>query len=118
MEHLKVSMSVIVAPSMSGTFALTLLFHEPQLFIWYFGLAAVIGEVSPEVLRQVKVPTLLVHGQRDHMGQRSSSVYSGIPGSQVREIPDGEHACYLTNPALWHDMLTTFLKKLERATAA
>ena len=62
-------------------------------------------------LDQVRVPTLIVHGERDTRAPRAvaEGLHRGIEGSSLTVLRDAGHVCNLEIPSLFNDVLTTFL---------
>lgn len=61
-----------------------------------------------------QLPTLIVYGSRDErLGFASRDSLKVLPASQIAEIPDAGHACYMNQPALFHNLLYWFLNKLS-----
>jgi len=65
--------------------------------------------------RKMKVPTMIVYGERD-TGLGTSS-YNDLKNIQMSTKPqilkDGKHPAYLDQPKEWHTLLYNFLKLLE-----
>ncbi|KAK7487256.1 hypothetical protein BaRGS_00021484 [Batillaria attramentaria] len=61
-----------------------------------------------------QLPTLIVYGANDSsLGFTSRDDLKSLPHSQIAEIPDAGHACYMNQPAVFHKLLFSFLSKLS-----
>lgn len=108
---------VIISPSMSGGFALPYLFQDPsqcmERAIGYIAVAPVMSGQFKHSYPKSQLPTLIVYGSTDErLGFMSRDDLQSLPQSQIAEIPDAGHACYLNQPALFHNLLYSFLSKL------
>lgn len=109
---------VIISPSMSGGFALPYLFEDPlqstEKAIGYIPVAPVLTANWEQNYPKSQLPTLIVYGSRDErLGFASRDSLKVLPASQIAEIPDAGHACYMNQPALFHNLLYWFLNKLS-----
>lgn len=105
------SPSVIVSPSMSGSFSVPLLLRKPSLFAGYVPVAppAVKMYLAEDFEAVVGVPALIIYGEMDHMGERVSTRLSSIPGSKVVMIEGATHPAYLDEPEKFHSLFMGFL---------
>lgn len=101
----------IVSPSMSGSFSLPFLMHDPSKIGAFVPVAPVHSErFSPEDYMRTNVRTLIVYGELDkRLGLVSLHNLSYLPKHKVSVLPKANHAAYLDQPELWHQVLTTFL---------
>ena len=97
LEALEVGRVVIVAPSMSGRYALPFAMEHPGRLAGLVAVAPVgADELDPPApARNVKV--LAVWGENDHL----------FPA------PGADHACYLDAPEAFHQALSEFLAKVQ-----
>lgn len=70
---------------------------------------------AEEVLPAVRVPTLVVWGDRDDRTPRplSELIARSIPGAELRVIPNAAHLANLDNPAEFNRALDEFLARVE-----
>jgi abhydrolase domain-containing protein 14 len=106
---------VVVAPSMSGTFAVPLL--TSQLLPGLRGLVAVaaagLSEHTPAELDARQVPILYIYGELDSgLGQAGVRALRDASMAELREMPNASHPCYLDDPATFNQWLLEFLAKL------
>ncbi|KAF0310692.1 Protein ABHD14B [Amphibalanus amphitrite] len=108
---------VVVSPSLSGQFSIPLLLQQPSWLAGYVPVAPVGTEqITPTNAAEIKVPTVIVYGSKDHgLGESSERVLSQIGGSSVVVVPGGGHPAYLHNPTLWHRVLYNFARRLQPA---
>jgi abhydrolase domain-containing protein 14 len=113
---LDVDAPVLVAPSMSGGFALPLLIHHPDAVSGFVAVApAGVPDYEPE-LDAIRVPTLIIWGEKDtvipvSIGERMERK---INGSRLIVLEGASHPCYLDRPDEFHQALLDFLKGLRK----
>jgi pimeloyl-ACP methyl ester carboxylesterase len=75
------------------------------------------GIETSELLRRVKVPTLMVRGQYSPImtAEASRQALESKPGLRFREIPGAHHHVILEQPALVAEAIYEFLKPLDLA---
>lgn len=61
---------------------------------------------------QLRLPTLVVFGEKDRGGRMLLPWLQGIPGARTLEVKGGSHPCYVDSPDLFNSRLLTFLKPL------
>ncbi|CAG0883912.1 unnamed protein product [Cyprideis torosa] len=107
---------VVVAPSMSGTYAFPLLIQHPEYFRGFVPVAAVASTVltsDSKLMAQIIVPTLAIHGQKDSpVNVKNSQKFQKLKFGVVKEIPDARHPAYLDNPQLFHTLLKNFIQHI------
>jgi pimeloyl-ACP methyl ester carboxylesterase len=71
--------------------------------------------VSCEALRGVKVPTLLVHGERtpESFVKTNDAIARCIAGSRSVKIPNASHVRSYENPAAFNQALLEFIGKRQ-----
>jgi pimeloyl-ACP methyl ester carboxylesterase len=75
--------------------------------------------LRPEPGYRLPVPTLLVHGNRDQIGDITTSMREWAarePLAQYAVIPDAGHASNLDNPDHFTDLLTAFIDEVIATT--
>ncbi len=112
---LGVERAVVVSPSMSGAFSLPALSRAPRLFAGFVPVAPASREelrLAPDAPR---VPTLVLWGADDAVfpAEEGRALASSIPGAQLALIEGAGHACYLDQPARFHELLLGFLAGLD-----
>jgi len=114
-DELALERPVVVAPSMSGRFALPFCARNPERV---GGLVAVAPVEIPrwtEELARTALPALLVWGERDTVVPRAQAelLRSALTDSRLIVVPGAGHACYLPDPTVFHDALLEFLEALD-----
>jgi len=107
--------TVIVSPSMSGGFAIPVVFSEPALLSGWVPVAPVsITSHKLSEYQALRLPVLAVYGENDNQFRNQVEEYLGaIPEVTLKMIPGGSHPCYLDNPDLWHETLIKFLSGIK-----
>ncbi|CAG0919793.1 unnamed protein product [Notodromas monacha] len=109
--------AVVVSPSMSGTFSLSLLRSKPEMFAGFVPVAPVMSdELTQEYLGSLRVPTLVLYGDRDQHGKRVSEKLGKIPTSRVVMIEEASHPAYIDQPDVFHELMYNFLRLLTEMT--
>jgi abhydrolase domain-containing protein 14 len=111
-----VGQPVVVAPSMSGLFALPYAIERRD------GMTALIAVAPSGIrtfgndLRRIRTPTLLVWGENDGTVPllMAESMQDSIRRSELRVIPGAGHACYVDRPDEFHRILLSFLDTLDQ----
>jgi abhydrolase domain-containing protein 14 len=112
LRALAIDEPVVVAPSMSGTFALPLAAQHPAALRGFVPIAPVGIDEARAELDGSQVATLIVWGSADAVvpAAEAESLRALLPRSEVALIEGAGHACYLDQPAVFHDRLLAFLK--------
>jgi len=75
-------------------------------------LLAISDHTAEDVLRTIRVPTLIIAGEKDPFTPPWLSEQMGraIPGAEVLNLPEGTHTALIENPALMHLRMEVFLR--------
>lgn len=122
-DALALERAVLVAPSMSGCFALPFAAAHPGRLL---GIVPVAPACSESLAGPVDVPALILWGESDrvfplqplpsgspHPGaaNRAEALAAAFPGSRVELFPGASHPCYLDDPERFHALLIGFLEE-------
>jgi abhydrolase domain-containing protein 14 len=108
----KLNKPIVVGPSMGGRISLEFCLDHPEL-VGGLVLAGAVGvEENKERLSEIKVPTLIVWGEKDAISPIANghTLNEKISGSSFVQINDAPHPCYMDKPEIWHWELTHFLE--------
>lgn len=118
LKELGATRSILVVPSMSGSYALPLIVRGS------FELSGFVA-ISPHHTERftkteytlLKTPTMIIYGQTDkEYGEKSANDLMNIPDSKVHVIKGAGHACYLQNPEEFNEVLKNFLEEISTGT--
>jgi abhydrolase domain-containing protein 14 len=106
---------VVVAPSMSGRFALPLVALHPELVSGLVAVAPAGIDEQSSALAGAQVPVLLVWGEGDTVVPlaQGRALERLLPRAQLLVLDGASHACYLDQPGAFHEFLLQFLDGLE-----
>ncbi|XP_030062351.1 protein ABHD14B [Microcaecilia unicolor] len=111
---LALSPSVVISPSLSGSYTLPFLLEHTDLVKAYVPVAPICTEkFTAAQYANIKTPTLIVYGDQDEqLGEISLKNLKNLANHKVMVMKGAGHACYLDNPDEWHHGLLEFLKTL------
>lgn len=105
---------VVVAPSMSGGYALPYVVENAERLAGFVPVAPVgLREVADKTDR-ITCPTLVVWGERDegHPYKEGEAFAAKLPKGEFYLMPGAPHPCYLKDPAAFAERLIKFLDDL------
>ena len=110
-----VTRPIILAPSMSGRYALPYLIKYPNAVRAFIPVAPTIPPLfNVSRVNAVNIngfPSLVIWGQNDTLGRERSKIFKEFKGkNDLLEIPRASHPCYLDEPGIFHSALLSFLK--------
>jgi len=107
----KISSPVILGPSMGGRITLNFYFKYPHIPKALVLVGTVGVEENAHRLKELKVPTLIVWGEKDDLAPIKYAHYleKNIEDSKLVIIKDGPHPCYLKDPETFNKELLSFL---------
>lgn len=105
---------VVVAPSMSGAWALPWIAAEPAACGGLVGVAPVATERWADALAGCAVPALFVWGADDDVlpRERGERLARRMADAELVVLENAGHACYLDRPDAFHAALGAFLDRL------
>ena len=106
--------AVIVSPSMSGQFSFPLLIRSPEKVAGFVPVAPAGSERYLRLLKKVKVPTLILWGEKDDIipMEKSDALAAVLEDSKRVILKGAGHPCYLDSPEEFHRELLSFLRSL------
>lgn len=111
------SRPVLVSPSMSGEYSVKFVGEHADLLSGYIPVAPVAtGSVPRNILQDVKVPTLIMYGDKDltPMAKQAPEDLKVLPNSQEVVFKNAGHAAYLDQPEQYHKLLYNFMELLQQ----
>lgn len=115
-KKLNLQRPVLVAPSMSGSYAMPFVMDEEHSkeLRGFIPVAPTTVAVQKEAdLEKLKLPTLLVYGEKDTSFEPYVEKMKKIPSSEVYMMKNAQHPCYLDDPGDFHQRVIKFLEKLD-----
>jgi pimeloyl-ACP methyl ester carboxylesterase len=113
--ELGIGKPVIVVPSMSGGFAFPLLIESSELAAGFVAVAPGGIQHYGSELHKIKVPTLILWGEKDAIIPLSlgEQLKSKVEGSRMVVLAGARHPCYLDRPDEFHQALLEFLETIK-----
>jgi abhydrolase domain-containing protein 14 len=105
---------VVLAPSMSGRYALPLVTQHPERVRGFVAVAPVELPKHEPALRKLALPTLIVWGDQDPVVPlaQANALHAWVRDSQLVILKGAGHPCYLDRPDEFHAALIDFLRPL------
>lgn len=114
MAALGIDKAVFVSPSMSGQFSFPLLVRSPEKVTAFVPVAPAGSEKYLRQLKRVRVPTLIIWGEKDQIIpiEKSDALAAVLVDSKRVILKGATHPCYLDRPDDFHRELLAFLGSL------
>lgn len=111
-EELRVERPVLVAPSMSGTFAFPFLLDHPDLRGPFVPVAPAGWAGHRERLGDLDVPALVVWGTEDAVFpvEQAEELRDALPRAELLLLEGARHPAYLDHPDEFHEALFAFAR--------
>jgi len=111
LEHLKIQLPVLLAASMSGRYAMPFITSQPERSAGFVAVAPVGIPSYREHLHEITVPVLAEWGEHDRTVPLSNAelLVKSVKRGQLVMIPNGSHAPYMSDPALFNQELIRFV---------
>lgn len=116
MAALGIESAVVISPSMSGQYSFPLLIRSPEKVAAFVPVAPAGSERYLRLLKKVRVPTLVIWGEKDEIipMQKSDALVASLEDAKRVILKDAGHPCYVDRPEEFHRELLAFLRSLPR----
>jgi abhydrolase domain-containing protein 14 len=120
LDQLKLKLPILLAASMSGGYALPFITSQSERIAGFVAVAPVGIRTYRESLHLITVPVLAVWGEHDRTIPISDAelLVKSVKRGQLVVIPNGSHAPYMSNPALFNRELIRFVELCAQENAA
>eukprot|EP01059_Diplonema_ambulator_P033616 TRINITY_DN7126_c0_g2_i1.p1 TRINITY_DN7126_c0_g2~~TRINITY_DN7126_c0_g2_i1.p1 ORF type:complete len:350 (+),score=110.76 TRINITY_DN7126_c0_g2_i1:49-1050(+) len=114
-NEMKIKNPIVVAPSMSGTYALPVLLNYPGTMKALVAIAPSGAlKVQDEQWKNVTVPVSIMFGANDPLAYvAAATMFRTIPLASRWKVANGTHAFYVTRGAEFNKRLVKFIKKVH-----
>jgi abhydrolase domain-containing protein 14 len=111
LPRLALGRPVVVAPSMSGSFAFPLVHEHPELVSGFVPVAPVAAPSYSQKLKASPVPVLVVWGENDRVFpvDQAQSLADSFTRGRTLILEGARHPAYLDRPDAFHAALLEFL---------
>lgn len=114
LDNLSIDEAVVVSPSMSGQFSFPLVTEHPDRVSGFVPVAPAGIDRYVEALRRVRVPALIIWGEKDAVIplEKSVTLVAALSDSRRVVLEGASHPCYLDRPDEFHRALLDFIGSL------
>jgi abhydrolase domain-containing protein 14 len=107
---------VVVAPSMSGRYALAALVKDPGLFGGFVAVAPVGIDDLDDASPPIELPALILWGEDDRVipVEKADRLAERFLASEKHVLAGAGHPCYLDRTEEFHRILGEFLERVDR----
>ncbi len=113
---LNLQKTVLVSPSMSGTYSLSFLVKHSQDLQGFVAIAPVGILKMSQQLRGIELPTLAIWGSEDPIipVEQADMLVELMPNARKLILAKVGHACYMKAPNKFHEGLIRFIDKVTK----
>jgi pimeloyl-ACP methyl ester carboxylesterase len=114
-QAIGITQPVLVSPSMSGGYSLSLLAHSPERLSGFVAVAPVGIHRYANELEGVELPVLGIWGSNDSIvpAKQADRLVELMPNARKVILADAGHACYMRATDDFHKYLFKFLEELQ-----
>ncbi len=117
-DKLNLKKTVLVSPSMSGTYSLAFIASHADQLRGFVAVAPVGLSKMSQQLQGIELPTLAIWGSDDRIipVEQADLLVQQMPNTHKVILPKAGHACYMKATNKFHDHLIQFIDKITNSS--